>query len=112
MALQTFTWCATGEATGQVEYRTATAQFGDGYAQNAADGINNKQQSWPLTFKKRSTEAAAIMAFFDEHAGYKAFAWKPPLGVLGLYLVKNPTIKPMGAGWYEIAATFEQAFHP
>ncbi|HGE6046457.1 TPA: phage tail protein [Vibrio cholerae] len=112
MALQEFTYCADKEATGTLEFRTRTAQFGDGYQQSAGDGINNRRQSWPLTFTKKKTEAEAIKAFFDDHEGCKAFAWKPPLSPIGLYVVASYSVLPLGAGLYRISATFNETFHP
>lgn len=111
MALKTFTWCPfNNQPDGDINYRITTAQFGDGYRQTAADGINNKEQSWPLTFRARKEEAENIIEFFDEHAGNKSFLWTPPLGKLSLWQVANVQVKPLSSALYEITATFEQAF--
>ncbi|SEJ31542.1 Phage-related protein [Azotobacter beijerinckii] len=112
MPIETFTWAPALDAQGETAFRTRTAQFGDGYAQVVGDGINNKQQSWPLTFIRKGAEAQAILDFFDRHAGYKGFLWTPPLGQLGLWRVSTHSLRPMGGGLYTIAATFEQAFAP
>lgn len=112
MPLETFTWSPQRDTQGDITYRTRTAQFGDGYAQVVGDGINNEQQSWPLTFVRGTDEAEAIRDFFKRHAGYKAFLWTPPLGELGLWRVTTHSLRPMGGGVYTITATFEQAFHP
>ena len=112
MPLQTFTWCADKEATGTHQFKVRTAQFGDGYAQTAADGINNKSQQWPLTFTKRMAEAEAIKQFFDSHSGSVSFLWKPPLETERLFKVSSYSVNPLGAGWYRISATFEQSFNP
>lgn len=109
---QTFTWAPDNGATGDTQYRTRTAQFGDGYRQSVGDGINSKVQSWPLTFTKNKATAEEIIAFLDEHQGAKSFIWTPPLGNASLWQVKQVTNTPLGGGMYRIAATFEQAFHP
>ncbi|MBW3514979.1 phage tail protein [Shewanella sp. NKUCC01_JLK] len=109
---QTFTWTPDNGATGDTQYRTRTAQFGDGYSQAVGDGINSKVQSWPLTFTKNKATAEAITEFFDDHQGFKAFAWTPPLGTASLWKVTQKTNTPLGGGMYRITATFEQAFHP
>lgn len=112
MALQTFTWCPfNNQPAGDINYRLSTAQFGDGYRQTAKDGINNKEQSWPLVFRAKKSIALDIMEFFDEHAGHKSFLWTPPLGQLALWQVANPQIKPLSGNMFEITATFEQAFN-
>lgn len=112
MPIETFTWAPAPDVQGETTLRTRTAQFGDGYAQTTGDGLNNKAQSWPLSFTRREAEAQAILDFFDRHAGYKAFRWTPPLGELGLWRVSQQSLRPLGGGLYTITATFEQAFHP
>ncbi|WP_417393649.1 phage tail protein [Gimesia sp.] len=112
MAIERFTWSADKDATGETQYRTRTAQFGDGYKQSAGDGIHGSSQSWPLTFTKKREQALLIKQFLDAHQGYRSFAWTPPLGELSLYQAQSYTLTPLGAGWYRIAVTFEQAFHP
>lgn len=112
MTTQTFTWVPVVEPTGTVSYRVLKAQFGDGYAQTAADGINNKSQTWPLQFRGALANIAPIRDFLDALSGYQAFLWTPPLGAQGYYKCTGHMLKPMGAGKYELAATFEQAFQP
>ncbi|SFB18910.1 Phage-related protein [Azotobacter beijerinckii] len=112
MPIQTFNWPAQHGDSPDISYRTRTAQFGDGYAQVVGDGINNKVQSHAITWTGAKETALEIMAFLDEHAGYKAFLWRSPLGELGLYRCRKPVPTPLGGGIFRISATFEQAFHP
>lgn len=74
--MKELTWRPQGGAEPQVTHRTLKAQFGDGYAQRAGDGINTRKEVWPLTFVGLKAEIKAIADFFDEHAGYKAFRWR------------------------------------
>lgn len=108
--METFTWCPRVGAQGTTRHRTRSAQFGDGYAQVSGDPINAKVQSWPLTFTQPESIAAEIRDFLDRHRGYKAFFWTPPLGELSLWRVTEYNIQAVGAGMYNISATFEQAF--
>lgn len=112
MALQQFTWTPTTGAAGDKTFNVRKAQFGDGYSQIVADGINNQSQSWPLTFTVKKPEAEQIINFLDAHQGSKAFAWTPPLGTASIWTVAKYSIAPLGANIYRISATFEQAFHP
>lgn len=112
MTTPTFTWQPRVEPTGTAKYRVLTAQFGDGYQQTAADGINNKVQSWPLTFSGTASEITPIRDFLDACGGYQSFYWTPPLGTTGLYVCPSHNIKPLGGGLYELTATFNQVFHP
>lgn len=110
MAIKTFTWNVERDVTPTIQYRVVTAQFGDGYKQESADGINTKDESYAITTNAREPVAKEIMAFFDELKGVKSFLWKPPLGELGLYKCTDPKAVPQGGGLYVITGTFERAF--
>lgn len=113
MALQTFTWGCLSGPTGTKTYRVLTAQFGDGYKQVAADGINNVSQTWPLSFKSKTLQDIVdIRNFLDEKQGFKAFYWTPPLGVQGVYRCPSIGIMAEVGDDYTITATFEESFLP
>lgn len=112
MSTETFTWRPLAGAQGDVILRTLSARFGDGYQQDAADGINNKVQSWPLRFVGDADFIEAIQDFLDRHAGAKSFYWTPPLGVQGRYKVKQYSPAAQAGLVYALTATFEQAFAP
>lgn len=112
MATETFTWRGLSGAPGSIKLRTRSAQFGDGYKQVVADGINNKAQSWPMRFAGGAAFIGAIQDFIDRHAGAKSFYWTPPLGVQGLYRVAEYTPSNEAGLVYTLSATFEQAFRP
>lgn len=57
--------------------RVKTAQFGDGYGQRAADGINNDLVTWNLTFNRVRSDIEAIAAFFKSKGGVIPFTWTP-----------------------------------
>lgn len=109
---EVFTFTPTNDAEGDINYRTLEAQFGDGYSQSIGDGLNNREQSWPLTFTVERAQAQAIIAFIERHQGYRAFQWTPPLGVPQLWKVTGYKLSPLGGDLYRIKATFEQAYHP
>ncbi len=69
MATETFTWVPNKEPAGTVSFRIKSAKFGDGYEQTAEDGINNKTQSWPLTFTGSKSRIKQIAEFLDRHKG-------------------------------------------
>lgn len=110
--MKTFTWRPTSDATGTTKFRILKAQFGDGYAQTAADGINNKCESWPLTFVAKRDKIIAIKNFLDATNGVESFQWTPPLGQPMSVKVGEYTITPKGADVYCLAVTFEQDFQP
>lgn len=59
--------------------RVLRAEFGDGYEQRMADGINSIRQSYDIAFVNRPpSEIDEIMNFFDEMAGVTAFNFTIP----------------------------------
>ena len=112
MAIETFTWCARINAAGEAQFSTRKIQFGDGYTQVAGNGLNNRTQSWDLTFTGNESMISAIKQFLDSHKGYRSFQWQPPLEPTGLYRCENYKPVALGAGLFDLTATFEQAFKP
>jgi phage-related protein len=112
MAVETFTWCPGIDAASAPEYRTRSSKFGDGYEQLVGDGINNRVDSWSLTFVVGKATALEIKAFLDRHGNFKSFFWTPPLGELSFWRATAPTVSPKGAGIYTLTSTFTQSFKP
>lgn len=107
---QTFKWKVERDIDPSIDYRVITTQFGDGYKQTSADGINTKTEQYNVKVHAFATEAKAIMDFFDAHQGWKSFFWTPPLGTLSLYTCANPKPTPQGGGLYAITGTFVKSF--
>ncbi|MEN5163333.1 phage tail protein [Achromobacter sp. NPDC008082] len=112
MATEVFTWSPRINPQGKVKFRTLTASFGDGYSQTAADGINNKVESWPLQFVGTGAHIGAIVAFLDRHAGHRGFEWTPPLGKPGYYMAPEYEPVALGGDMYSLSVTFQQTFRP
>jgi phage-related protein len=110
MATQTFTWSPLVEPTGTTKFSTRVAQYGDGYSQAVADGINNRYDSWPLTFTGRSADIAPIKAFLDSLQGYQSLLWTPPLRSQGLFRCSEYALVPHGGDLYTLTATFSEVF--
>lgn len=111
MATETFTWERQAGADGKIDYRVRTAQFGDGYSQSVADGLNNEVQTWPLVFEGGLAQITPIRDFFRRHAGAKSFYWTPPGETLPLlFRVQNVVLRSMGGGVYSISGEFKQVF--
>lgn len=112
MTTPVFTWQPTTEATGEASFRVRSAQFGDGYRQAAADGINNRTQSWQLSFAGDSLLIGQIKAFLDARKGAERFYWTPPLETQKLFTAAAYSIRPCGGGAYTLAVTFTESFQP
>lgn len=64
MAIERFTWATEKGAEGDIAQRVRSKKFGDGYEQSVEDGINNRTQSWPVTFTGLKPRIKDIMAFW------------------------------------------------
>lgn len=61
------------------KFRTLTSQFGDGYRQDAPDGLNFQIDTWALTFENlNATDAAIVTNFFDSVGSFTVFSWQAP----------------------------------
>lgn len=108
--VETFKWLVEREIQPSIEYRTTSVQFGDGYQQESAEGINNKKEEYSVRVHAYEAEAKKIKDFFDRHNGYKAFFWTPPLGTIGLYRCNDATPVPQGGGLYLFTGTFKKSY--
>lgn len=92
------------------KYRVIETQFGDGYRQVAADGINNEETSYKIRVNAKTKQAKEIMEFFRKLGGYNSFLWTPPLGEQGLFRTTDPKPTYQGGDLYVITATFQRAY--
>ena len=89
------------------------AQFGDGYQQSTARGINSTRQSWDLRFQDRDpTELDAIEAYLDATGGYTPFLWTTPDGVELQFVCREWHRTYDAFGGQGLTATFTQDFTP
>lgn len=107
---QTFTWKVERDVEPTNKYRVIETQFGDGYKQTSADGINTKDEQYTIKVHAYKAEAQQIMDFFDAHQGWKSFFWTPPLGKLSLFTCTDPKPVDQGGGLYTITGTFVKSF--
>lgn len=109
---EAFTWCPLVEPQCTKTYRVRKAQFGDGYGQTVADGLNNVVRSWSLQFAGKTEYINAIEAFLDARGGHESFLWTPPAGVQGLYLCAESQRVQVVTHVARLSVTFQQVFSP
>ena len=103
--------------SGSVEFNTRVAQFGDGYSQAAANGINNKVDQWDIEIKGYlNAEGNGCMAkmsdvfdFFNGLKGSDSFDWVAPDGVQRKYVAQNYT-RSLEANIWTVNVTFTEVF--
>ena len=94
--------------------RVRAAQFGDGYEQRQAWGINRNPDVWNLRFQNRSkVEADAILAFLDARGGVESFEWTPPDEAVGKKFICREWSRSIDRhDFYTVSASFEEVFEP
>lgn len=89
-----------------VRFDVREVQFGDGYKQTQAKGINTRRRIWSVSVIGSKGKIDEIAAFFDRHAGVKSFIWdKYDVEVR----VKEYERKTQGGIVWEISFKFEEA---
>lgn len=113
---ETFVWCVYS-APPSVEYEVVTrvVAFGDGYSQEAPDGINNEKQVWSLELwgHRELDQLGAAKAFLRlRRRQGESFLWTPPDELQGLYRCTKLSAVDELEGYLRISCTFEQTFQP
>ncbi len=92
--------------------RVLSAGFGDGYRQEAGDGLNGMARALDATWDLLlSADADDIEAFFVAQRGYLAFLWTPPgRSTQAQWTCKTWTRVNMELGIDTITAHLEQVY--
>lgn len=116
--METFEYPVDNATSIEVALRALRTDFGDGYTQEAGDGINTRREAWRISAAGHwETDSGMpvreITEFIDRHGGYQAFQWMTPFGKLKLFKCRQGySVSPQGAGNFSVSATFEEVFHP
>ena len=81
MPLETLSsdYCVSFASSVEVDFAVRENEFGPGYAERDADGINNLRDTWNVEFGQMPyTEMAAVWEFLQNKKGYVSFWWTPP----------------------------------
>lgn len=102
----------------EVSERTLRTDFGDGYAQEAGDGINTRSENWRISAVGHwelgwGMPVKAMAEFLDRQGGYQAFEWVTPLGAAKLFKCRSGySLTSKGAGYFQLSASFEEVHAP
>lgn len=106
--METFDFCYTVDPSANVTNRALTAQFGDGFEQAAADGLNTKQSVWSIRLSGTKAEMKEVTDFLDDHGQWKRFQWSDPLGDEGVYRSSPYGVTKHGGDQVSITVQFKQ----
>ena len=101
------------QSTKTVKFRTKIARFGDGYSQRAADGINNKIDSWNIIWDNLTeTEMDTIVAALDSVGGHDILTWTPfsESTEKKFILSDGYSFSALSGNIYKVSTTLEQVF--
>jgi phage-related protein len=98
----------------KTEMKVLEADFGDGYTQRVADGLNSIKETWTVDWKNiEKVDAFEIVNFLKARKGFEAFYWTPP-GELSARLWTCKTFDgptpTEGNYLYNVGATFREEF--
>jgi phage-related protein len=95
------------------ECNILATSFGDGYGQEAANGLNHIRRGWSLTWNGLTkAQADTIINFLIAKGGYTPFLWKHEEDAADLkWTCKQWQRTPEETqDCYRVTATFEQSF--
>jgi phage-related protein len=96
-----------------VEPRILRTDFGDGYSQRAADGLNSLKETLPNVHWRNVTtdEKDEIIDFMVGKGGYLPFTWTPPGETTARnYICTRWEPERVAFNVYNVTCTFEQVF--
>lgn len=76
--MEEFHWHVSPDMVVNVEPKTKTVKFGDGYEQRQQNGINNDLRRYNITIKVKRDEEFMIDDFLSRHGAVKTFLWRQP----------------------------------
>jgi phage-related protein len=109
--MATFTYTPSFSADLEERPIVQRIQFGDGYEQRVAFGINTQPKNWSLQFNNRTdTERDNILTFLRARGAVESFDWTDPNGYAGKWICSEWQTSQVSCNFNNITATFRQVF--
>lgn len=110
-----YIWTESAGATLELVPNVISTQFGDGYSQDAASGLNALKEVWDIPHKQVPKEIAdEIEAFIRPGLGWQRFNYVP-LGQTVAKRFKCTSFRRTASDtpdFYDLQLRFEQVFEP
>ncbi|EAA5217300.1 phage tail protein [Salmonella enterica] len=107
--MKTFYWIPREGMQSSVTPAVQTVKFGDGYEQRRPAGLNFILKNFKPVFRVTSEEERqALEDFLFDHAGVKAFLWRPPKHNRTIKIVCREWSVTDYACYTDFNCTFEQ----
>jgi len=109
--MATFTYTPSFSADLEESPTVQRIQFGDGYEQRVAFGINTQSKKWSLQFNNRTdTERDNILSFLRARGAVESFDWTDPNGYAGKWICSEWRTSQESYNFNNVTATFRQVF--
>jgi len=93
--------------------RVIGLEFGDGYFQRTADGLNSNSKIFRVRWATMSVaDSKTMMDFFEARGGHEAFLWAPPDEASSKYICPSWSESYNTPLRREISAAFQEVFDP
>ena len=115
MTRPVFDWAEADSTSVSEEPRVTETQFGDGYSQRSAEGINTLTEMWDVSIEEADNQVAdEIIAFLRARGGVEVFEWTPRWGTDPILVVTSGGWKRTGAGdgASTISVRFKRVYEP
>ena len=112
MALETFTYAARVNPTGDHSFRVREVQFGDGYEQVSSFGINNARKAWACSRQGYKPIVDDIYNFLGSTQAVEPFYFQPikTEQAIIVRLTGEVSRQKIGGNVWKISFNLEQAF--
>ena len=99
----------------KTNFRTKSAQFGDGYTQRAADGLNSVARTWSLSWQSRPiADIDSLYDFLIAKLGAEAFYWTAPGDTQRKWIcqkdMQRTPVSAEASGYDTLKVTFQEVF--
>jgi len=109
---QTLTFAVDAGVQGSMKFRVRKIKFGDGYTQRQSDGLNNMEDTWPVSTSGRIATVQPLINFLETHKGDTSFYWTPPNRAQGLYVCEEYAVQNLVGDEVRVTATFVRSHKP
>jgi len=91
--------------------KVVVSNYGDGFQQRAAVGLNSRYDSWAIQLTALSLEDRnTLSAFYESHGMVVAFDWTPPNGTATKWVFASPLEETNVGTYYTFTFTLNQVF--
>lgn len=98
-------------STAELDQKIVVAEYGDGYQQRAAIGINSIFQKWSVQVNYLTlTDRNTMVSFYNAHGRVISFDWTPPNGTAGKFVFADPLTETSTGNLYNFSMTLLQVF--